>query len=130
MTPEHPNVKILKQVDLTEATSWSQLFHPDVVWHFYNDQEPDLAGDYKGHDGIANFLTTLQTLSEGTFTVEPKEAFAIGDELVVAQTCNRLAYAGKMVEFDVVTVWRIIDSLIVEVWDIPAVNTIRPARGV
>lgn len=127
MNHEHPNVEILKQVDLTDRVGWSQIFHPDVIWHFYNDQELHLAGDYEGHDGIAEFLTKLRTLSEGTFAVDPKEAVAIGDELVVAQTCNRLAYAGKMVEFDVVTVWRIIDDLIVEVWDIPAVNTIRAA---
>ena len=127
MNPEHPNVEILKQVNLTDRAGWSKIFHPDVIWHFYNDQEPDLAGDYEGYDGIAEFLTRLQTLSEGTFAVDPKEAVAVGDELVVAQTCNRLAFAGKMVEFDVVTVWRIIDDLIVEVWDIPAVNTIRAA---
>lgn len=127
MNSEHPNVEILKQVDLTDRAGWSEILHPDVIWHFYNDQEPDLAGDYEGYDGIAEFLTRLQTLSEGTFAVDPKEAVAVGDELVVAQTCNRLAFAGKMVEFDVVTVWRIIDDLIVEVWDIPAVNTIRAA---
>ena len=127
MNAEHPNVKILKQVDMTDRAGWPEIFHRDVVWHFYNDQEPDLAGDYKGYDGIAEFLTRLQTLSEGTFAIDPKAAVAIGDELVVAQTCNRLAYAGKMVEFDVVTVWRMIDGLITEVWDIPAVNTIRAA---
>ena len=130
MNAEHPNVKILKQVDMTDRTGWPEIFHRDVVWHFYNDQEPDLAGDYKGYDGIADFLTRLQTLSEGTFAIDPKAAVAIGDELVVAQTCNRLAYAGNMVEFDVVTVWRMIDGLITEVWDIPAVNTIRAAQPV
>ena len=38
MNAEHPNVEILKQVDITDRTGWPETFHPDVIWHFYNSK--------------------------------------------------------------------------------------------
>ncbi|MEM0937923.1 MAG: nuclear transport factor 2 family protein [Pseudomonadota bacterium] len=123
MLTEHANICLLKKLDITSHDCRAALFHPDVVWHFFNPKAPDLSGDYHGIEGIADFLERLQSLSNGTFRIEPQDARAIGSELVVAQTRNRFSDGETMTEFDVATVWRVFEGKIAEVWDIPAVYT-------
>ena len=52
----------------------------------------------------------------------------MGDELVIIQTCNRLAlevFEGDTIETDVIVVWRIVNGKIAEGWDIPSVYNVR-----
>jgi hypothetical protein len=48
---------------------------------------------------------------------------AVGDELVVTHTKNRMILQGRPIATDVVIAWRIVDGRIVEVWYIPSVYT-------
>ena len=124
MRKDHPNLDVLKRLDITDALSRDRLFHPDVVWHYYNSKAPELNGEYQGVEGIVDFLEQLNDLTHGTFRISPVDACSVGCELVLAQTRNSFSVRGTKTEFDVVTVWRILDGKIAEVWDIPAVNTV------
>ena len=106
---------------MSAITGTPELFAENVVWHFFNPKLPDVQGDYAGINGIEAFFAKLTALTEGSFHVEPVNATAIGDELVVMHTRNSLVLDDVPVALDAVLVWRIVDGRIAEVWDIPAV---------
>jgi hypothetical protein len=101
-------------------------FADDFVFHFFNPQLPDLAGDYHGFDGIAELFERLGELSETGFRNVPHSLTPCGDELLVAFATNTLGFDGVLIDVDAVVVWRVFGGQIHEAWDIPAVNTVRP----
>lgn len=123
MTEEHPNIALMKRLDPADLTACADLFAPDVVFHYFNPNLPDVEGDYVGLDGIQKFFKIIGAMSKGTFRVQPVATTAVGDELVVVQTRNTLTLEEVPITIDVVVVWRILDGRIVEVWDIPSAYT-------
>lgn len=129
MTTLHPNLSLLERLfplvpnDLASAKG---LLADDFVWHYFNPTLPELEGDYVGIGGLQAFFQKLGTLTEGTFRVKDKQAIPIGDELVVVHAEPNMTFEGQSFAVDAVVVWRIVEDQIVEAWDIPAVNTIRP----
>ncbi len=126
MTEEHVNVSLLKRLDLDNMAASAALFAQDVVWHFFNPLLPDVQGDYVGLTGVRNFFEKIRATTDETFQVEPISMTAVGDELVVTHTKNRMTLQGRPIATDVVVVWRIVDGRIAEVWDIPSVHTASP----
>jgi len=126
MTEEHPNISLLKQLDLRNLGEASDLFAEDFVWHYFNSHLPDLEGDYVGLEGLQAFFEKLGGVTGGTFEVEPISITPYGDELVVTHVRDRLVIEGAPIEIDAVVVWRIVGGHIADAWDIPAVNTARP----
>ncbi len=118
MTDDHPNVALLKRLDLRNLAASKGLIAEDVVWHYANPNLPDLQGDHVGLDGVRAFFDAIAGKSGGTFRVDPVSVTPVGDELVVVQARNTLAIGGRSVAVDVVVVWRIVDGRVVEVWDI------------
>lgn len=121
MPEEHPNVALVQRLDLADLDGSRDVFADDVVFHYFNPRLPDLQGDYVGVSGIATFFERVGAATEGSFEVEPISIDAVGDELVVTQTRNRMLFQGAPIEIDVVEVWRIVSGRISEVWDIPSV---------
>ena len=126
MSEEHPNVSLLKQLDLGNLSACADLFADDFVWHFFNPRLPDIQGDYVGVAGLQSFIEKLGAGTGGTFAVQPLSVTPFGDELVVAHVRDTMAFQGTMLELDAVVVWRIVDGRLAEAWDIPAINTARP----
>lgn len=122
MTEPHPNLALLAKFDHTNLAGSADVLAEDVVWRFFNPRLPDLQGDYVGLAGLQDFFSRLAGETDGTFEVEPISATAVGEELVVAHTRNTMTLPDRKVETDVVLVWRIVDGLIAEVWDIPSVH--------
>lgn len=118
MVDEHPNIQLMKRLDLGDLASAKDLFAEDVVWHYFNSNLPELQGDYVGLDGIRSFFQTIGGKTRGTFKVEPVSITTVGDELVVVHARDRLTFQGRSIVLDVVVVWRIVDGRIAEVWDI------------
>ncbi len=118
MTEDHPNVALLKRLDLRNLAASKDLISEDVVWHYANPNLPDLEGDYVGLDGVRSFFEAVARKSGGTFQIHPMSVTPVGDELVVVQSRNTLTFDGRSVSVDVVVVWRIADGRVVEVWDI------------
>jgi predicted SnoaL-like aldol condensation-catalyzing enzyme len=63
----------------------------------------------------------MRQLTNGTFKVNPISRTIVGKELVVVQTRNTMVLGDEEIETDVVVVFRIVDGLISEIWDIPSV---------
>ena len=122
MGEEHVNVSLIKRLDLGNMAATAGLFAQDVVFHFFNPLLPEVQGDYVGLSGIRSFFETIGAITGGTFSVEPISITAVGDELVVTHTKNRMTLQGRLIATDVVVVWRIVDGRIAEVWDIPSVH--------
>ena len=118
MTEEHPNISLLKRLDLRNLEAAKGLIAEDVIWHYFNPNLPELQGDYVGMDGIRSFFQRVGELSRGTFKVEPVSITPVGDELVMVPVRDTLTIEGKSHARDVVVVWRIVDGRVVEVWDI------------
>ncbi len=118
MTEDHPNVAVLKRLDLRNLAASKDLIAEDVVWHYANPNLPDLQGDYVGLDGVLSFFDAVAKKSGGTFAIHPVSVTPVGSELVVVQSRNTLTLEGRAVAVDVVVVWRIVDGRVAEVWDI------------
>ncbi|MDJ0638743.1 MAG: nuclear transport factor 2 family protein [Paracoccaceae bacterium] len=118
MTQDHPNVALLKRLDLRNLAASRDLIAEDVVWHYANPNLPDLQGDYVGLDGVRSFFEAVGQRSKGTFEIHPKSVTPVGDELVVVHSQNTLTFEGRKVAVEVVVVWRFVDGRVVEVWDI------------
>lgn len=101
-------------------------FSDDFVWTYINPLLPQIEGDYSGVDGLKEFFHKLGELTGGTFGVRVKEAYPLGDELVVAHAAPGMTLDGETFETDAAVVWRIVDGKIKAAWDIPAVYTVRP----
>lgn len=118
MTEDHPNVALLKRLDLRNMAGSEDLIAEDVVWHYANPNLPELQGDYVGLAGIRSFFEAIAKKSRGTFKINPVSVTPVGDELVVVQSRNTLTMDSRSISVDVVVVWRIVDGKVVEVWDI------------
>jgi ketosteroid isomerase-like protein len=118
MTEDHPNVALLKRLDLRNFAASKGLIAEDVVWHYSNPNLPDMQGDYVGLDGVRSFFEAIAQKSGGTFQIDPMSVTPVGDELVVVQSRNTLTFGDRSVTVDVVVVWRMVDGRVVEVWDI------------
>ena len=46
MNKEHPNIEVLKRLDLTNMEASAQVIAEDFVWHYFNPELPELQGDY------------------------------------------------------------------------------------
>lgn len=123
MTSDHPNVRLLKELDLGNLEAMTDLFAPDFVWHYFNPELPDMEGDYAGLEGLQRFFGTLAGKSAGTFKVEPVSVTAYGDELVVAHVQDTMTMEGRSLTLDALAIWRMVDGKIAEAWDIPAIHT-------
>ena len=118
MADDHPNVALLKRLDLRDLAGSEELFAEDVVWHYANPNLPDIQGDYVGLDGVRSFFEALARKSGGTFRIDPISVTPVGNELVVVQSRNTLTLDDRAVSVEVVVVWRILNGRVVEVWDI------------
>ena len=56
VTPTHPNLSILMQLDLHNLDACAGIFADDFIWHYFNPKLPDLEGDYRGLDGLKDFF--------------------------------------------------------------------------
>ncbi|WP_250566048.1 nuclear transport factor 2 family protein [Adonisia turfae] len=102
-----------------------ELFADDFVWHYINPQLPQLHGDYQRFDGLQGFFRKLGELTNNTFSVRIHQAYAVGDEFVVAHACPSMTLDGSSFETDAVVVWRIVDQRLKEAWDIPSLHSLR-----
>ncbi|MEM1308343.1 MAG: nuclear transport factor 2 family protein [Cyanobacteria bacterium P01_H01_bin.153] len=122
---EHPNIDILQKFNPRNIAESADVLSKDVVWHFFNPLLPDIQGDYVGLTGLQTFFEKIGNLTDGTFKVNQISASAIGDELIVVHTQNTMVFEEQPIKTDVVVVWRVVDGLITEVWDIPSVHASR-----
>lgn len=120
MTSEDPKLAVLKRLNLSDLDSCAECFAEDFVWHYFNPRLPELAGDYRGVDGLKSFFETLSAVTGGTFVHQTISVTPWGEELLVMCNKNRLMFQGNAIETDVVLVWRFVDGRVAEVWDIPS----------
>ena len=81
-----------------------ELLAPDIVWH--EPGRSPIAGDYKGPDGVADFLQRLRMLSRDTLSVElidvmvnPERAIAI--QRVTAEVGERTLDVIDALDFEI-----------------------------
>ncbi len=122
MTEEHPNVLLMKRMDIRNLEGATDLFAPDFVWHYINPNLPQVEGDYIGLDGLQTFFEILGKETGGSFRVKPISATDFGDELVVTHVRNSMFINGQPIVIDAVVVWRIVNGKIAEAWDIPSAH--------
>ena len=124
MSKEHPNVLLMRRLDLRDLSGCADLFSPDFVWHYINPKLPEIEGDYVGASGLIDFFDIMSKETSGNFRIEPVSATAFGNELLVTHVRNSLSIKGQSITIDAIVVWRIVNGLISEAWDIPSAHTL------
>jgi uncharacterized protein len=131
MPNEHPNVSLVRRMgELLSAgdpSGTQDYLANDFVWHYINPRLPDVDGNYTGRSGLESLFAKIRSLSANTFKVEPISAMPLGDEFVVAYAKVTLVIKDIPIETNAVTIWRIHENRIREVWDIPAIYSARPS---
>ncbi|MEO1292997.1 MAG: nuclear transport factor 2 family protein [Pseudomonadota bacterium] len=121
MPDPHPNIELLKKLNLKDIDASAELFSEGFVWHFFNPKLPDLQGDYRGIDGLKAFFGAMAAKTDGSFKVHPVSVTPVGNELLVVHVRDTMNLGGAPLVTDAVVVWRIVNGKIAEAWDIPAV---------
>ncbi len=124
----HPNLSLMKKLDIQNLDASGDIIAENFIWHYFNPRLPELHGDYHGIEGFKHFFVKLNEISNGSFRAKVINRSVVGDELVIIQTCNRLAleaFEGETIETNVIVVWRIVNGKIAEGWDIPSVYNVR-----
>ncbi|MEL7225315.1 MAG: nuclear transport factor 2 family protein [Cyanobacteria bacterium J06576_12] len=129
-TIAHPNVTLIQQLNPADLAASSHLFTERFVWHFFNRKLVEVQGDYKGVEGLKMFFERIQLQTESTFLVEPVSLTPVGDELVIAHVVDRMVLNGKYIELDAIVIWRIVDGLIDEAWDVPSLYVDRTTESI
>ncbi len=125
MTKEHPNIEVLKRLDLTNMAANAEVLAKDFIWHYFNLELPEVHGDYHGIKGFTDFFTKMARNTGDTFKVNVISTTPMGDELVVTHVKDLMTLKGKSMEVDAVVVWSIADGMIQEAWDIPAIYSVK-----
>ncbi len=124
----HPNLHLMKKLNIQNLDASRNIIADNFIWHYFNPRLPELHGDYHGIEGFKDFFEKLGEISNGSFQANVINRSVVGDELVIIQTCNRLAleaFEGHTIETNVIVVWRIVNGKIAEGWDIPSVYNVR-----
>ena len=121
----HPNLALLKKLDIRNLDACKNVFSDDFTWHYFNSKLPELEGSHQGVEGLKKFFTRLNERSNSSFQEKVIDVRSAGDELVITQVCNHMDLEGRSIEFDAIVVWRVVNDKITEAWDIPAINTVR-----
>ncbi len=123
MGKEHPSITLLSRVDIHDLSASSDLFSQDFVWHYFNPKFPDIQGDYFGIKGLKSFFKSLAGKTTGTFKVSFVSATPVGEELVVVHVRDTMEFEDNYIAIDAVVVWRVVNGLVTEGWDIPSAFT-------
>ncbi|MBT8267780.1 MAG: nuclear transport factor 2 family protein [Bacteroidia bacterium] len=123
MNKEHPNIEVLKKLDLGDMQACAGVLAEDFVWHYFNTELPEVHGDYHGIEGFGNFFKRMGQSTGGTFKVNVISTTPMGDEMVVTHVKDTMYLNGRNMEVDAVVIWSIADGKIQEAWDIPAIHS-------
>ena len=126
---EHPNaLRVREGYDAFakgDLATLEGIFCEDIVWHIGGTSQ--LAGDYHGRTAVYGMLGRLMELTEGSFTVDVRAAFA-DDHDGVALVLNSLRRGERAAEIIGADIYRFVDGTIVEAWfattDAPAFDAI------
>jgi ketosteroid isomerase-like protein len=107
----HPNAVLIREAydafaggDIPRVLG---ILADDVTWHVPG--RSPLSGDYKGHEGVLNFVGRCQELSDGTLRVAADEVLADGDRVVVLSTVSAERH-GQFWSSPEIHVWRVVDG--------------------
>ncbi len=132
MSNAEENVALVRaQYDLVAKGDFGgllQQYGDDVIWHYYNRASP-LHGDHVGREGVVRFLGGLMEGTGGTFRVDPVSITPAGDELVLQHVHLTMEFDGQHIEKDGALVSRIVNGLVREIWDMPAIHPVRDAAS-
>lgn len=113
----HPHAQLVARgyeaVARGDLDALGKFLDDDIVWHVPG--KGLISGDYHGRDGVVEFFTTAQQLSQGTMRVDLHDVAATNDHTFAIQT-NRAERNGKTLEARAVAVFDVRDDKVAEVW--------------
>ena len=101
--------------------SAQDLIADNFVLHYSNSALPEIAGDYKGIEGLQTFFEKLAAITDNTFDIKIHQVIPADEELVGVHANASMMFAEKSFELDAVVGWRILGDRITEAWDIPSI---------
>ena len=98
-----------------DMDAFRQLFAEDIVWHVPGRSQ--IAGEYKGIDGVIGYFGRSMELSGGTFRVEVHDVVANDDHVVGLHTASGQR-EGKSLHDDGALVFHVEGGKVREVWQL------------
>lgn len=119
----HPHEQLIRtRYELLGCRDFDGLarqLHPDVTWHVPG-RNPH-AGVYVGREAVVAALRGVVEMSGGTSRVQPL-ALLVGDGHSAAVETGSAQLDGRSVEVRNVTLFRIEDDQVIEMWFLPAIS--------
>ena len=113
----HPHAQLVASgydaVARGDLDALAAVLAEDILWHVPG--QGVISGDYRGRDGVVEFFTKAQELSNGTMRVELHDISATDDHTFAIQT-NRAERNGKTLNARVAAVFHVRDGKAAEVW--------------
>lgn len=114
---DHTNEQLVRELydarDRGDLEAVRSLLAEDVVWH-----EPDLdnphTGDLHGPDAVLGMIREAQRLTNGTFSLVPREVLEHGEHAVALIDWSA-ELGGERIEGKEVAVYRVREGRVVEV---------------
>jgi uncharacterized protein len=117
---QHPHAAVMRRfyeaMSSGDLEALQKLLAPNFVWHMPG-QSP-LGGDHRGFEGLANVISRMMELSEGTLRSQNHDTVGSDDHGV---NLDRLTArrAGRTLDMPLAFVAHIEDGRVVEAWDMP-----------
>ncbi|HET9199668.1 MAG TPA: nuclear transport factor 2 family protein [Dehalococcoidia bacterium] len=108
--------KIHDALNKNDLETLDELLAPGFVWHIPG--RSPVAGDHKGFVGLAQTISLLMELSEGTLRVKLHDTVSSPDHGVNLDQMTA-ARAGKKLDMPLAFVAHIENGRITEAWDMP-----------
>jgi ketosteroid isomerase-like protein len=117
---EHPNATLVRRgYELFcngDVDGFLALLADDVAWHVPG--RCPLAGDYKGRQGVLDYLTTIDELSGGTYQVSDVHDVVASDDHAVGLHHSVATRPGKTYDYNETIIFHVRDGRITEVWEV------------
>ena len=118
------NVSLVRELHRRQAEMYAggpvdpvlELLASDVVWHVPGTSA--LAGDHRGHAGVASYFRTRTELAAATLELHPG-GFLAEKDAVVQLVHGTARLGGELVRWRTVGVYRVAGGRIAEVWLVP-----------
>jgi uncharacterized protein len=117
---EHPNATLVRRgyelFSNGDVDGFLGLLADDVAWHVPG--RCPIAGDYKGRQGVLDYLTTIDELSGGTYQVSAVHDVVANDEHAVGLHHSVATRPGKTYDYNETIIFHVRGGRITEVWEV------------
>ena len=110
-------LELLRRIYAKDREALYANLHVDFVCHTPGASQ--IAGSFRGAQGMRRHVDQMQTLTGGTFRPRHEEVFMQEGDWATVPVRLAAAREGRQLDMRAFGVWRFADGLLVEHWEMP-----------